>query len=66
MTTLLTRLARDERGQDTIEYVFLTASLAFVGLATWPGIEVAIRNAYQALDTNTQGLWEPPNPGGGS
>jgi Flp pilus assembly pilin Flp len=66
MNNWLKRLAVDEQGQDTIEYVFLTAALAFVGIATWPGIEVAIRQTYQALDTNTQNLWEPPNPGGGS
>jgi Flp pilus assembly pilin Flp len=62
---MLERLARDESGQDTIEYVLLTATLAFISIATWPAIEVAIRQSYQLLDTNTQDLWEPPDPAGG-
>jgi Flp pilus assembly pilin Flp len=65
MARILTRLVRDESGQDTIEYVLLTAALAFVSLATWPAIETAIRVSYQGLDTNTQNLWEPPPPAGG-
>ena len=65
MTGLLTRLLRDERGQDIIESVLLTAAIGLVGIATWPGIEAAIRVSYQALDTNTQGLWQPPDPAGG-
>ena len=60
------RLLNDDRGQDIIEYVLLTAAVGVVSMATWPVIEVAIRNSYQALDTNTQNLWEPPAPGGGS
>jgi Flp pilus assembly pilin Flp len=65
MTRLLSRLVRDERGQDMIEYVLLTAALGFVSLATWPAIETAIRTSYQGLDTSTQNLWEPPPPGAG-
>ena len=65
LLTMLERLVRDESGQDTIEYVFLTATLAFISIATWPAIEVALRQAYQGLDSNTQDLWEPPAPGGG-
>lgn len=65
MRPLLTRLCREERGQDLIEYVLLTAAIGVVGIATWPLIEGAVRTSYQALDTNTQGLWEPPEPGSG-
>ena len=59
------RLVCDESGQDTIEYVLVTAGIGIVTIATWPGIEAAIRVSYQALDTNTQGLWEPDPPAGG-
>lgn len=57
--------ARDERGQDLIEYALLTAAVGVAGIATWPFIATSIGTAYRALDTNTQGLWEPPPPGGG-
>ena len=66
MNRLLATLLSDDRGQDTIEYVLLTAAIGLVSMATWPAIEAAIRDSYRQLDTNTQNLWEPPNPGGGS
>jgi Flp pilus assembly pilin Flp len=59
------RLARDDRGQDLIEYALLTAAIGVAGAATWPLIEQSIGRAYRALDTNTQNLWEPPPPSGG-
>lgn len=62
----LVACARDERGQDLIEYALLTAAVGVAGVATWPFIATSIGTAYRALDTNTQGLWEPPPPGGGS
>jgi Flp pilus assembly pilin Flp len=62
---VLARLLRDECGQDVIEYVLLTAGIGIVTIATWPVIETAIRVSYQALDTNTQNLWVPPDPAGG-
>jgi Flp pilus assembly pilin Flp len=65
MTRLLARLLGEEHGQDIIEYVLLTAGIGVVSIATWPGIESAIRVSYQALDTNTQNLWVPPDPAGG-
>ncbi|MGD9904762.1 MAG: Flp family type IVb pilin [Vicinamibacterales bacterium] len=65
MSRLLARLHREERGQDLLEYVLLTAAIGVIGIATWPLIEAAVRASYQALDTGTQGLWEPPPPGSG-
>lgn len=59
-------LARDDRGQDLVEYALLTAAIGLAGAATWPLIEQSIGTAYRALDSNTQNLWEPPPPGGGS
>jgi Flp pilus assembly pilin Flp len=63
---LLRRLLRDECGQDLIEYVLLTATIGLSAIATWPLIATAIGVSYQQLDQNTQNLWVPPNPGGGS
>jgi Flp pilus assembly pilin Flp len=60
----LTRFLVDEQGQDLIEYALLAAGLGFAGIAAWPAIQTAIGAAYQALDTNSQNLWEPLPPGG--
>ncbi len=57
---------REDGGQDIIEYVLLTAALGLSTIAAWPLIEAAIGSSYRQLDTNTQGLWQPPNPGAGS
>ncbi len=65
MWSLVRRLLRDERGQDIIEYVLLTAALGITSIAVWPLISASIGQSYQQLDTNTQGLWVPPNPAGG-
>jgi hypothetical protein len=55
----------DDRGQDLIEYALVTAAVVFATAATWPIIADTIGTTYSALDLNTQGLWEPPPPGGG-
>ncbi len=60
---IVRRLARDDRGQDLLEYALLTAAIGLAGAATWPLIERSIGTAYRALDANTQNLWEPPPPG---
>ncbi len=66
MRFLLARLIRDEHGQDLIEYALLTAGIGLAGIAVWPAITTAIGVAYQNFDTQTQDLWEVPNPGEGS
>lgn len=62
---LLAALWRDERGQDLVEYALLTAAVGLASAASWPLVAQAIEQAYRNLDTNTQGLWDPPAPGGG-
>lgn len=66
MDTLLTRLIRDDEGQDLIEYALLTAGIGLAGIAVWPAITTAIGVAYQSFDADTQDLWEIPPPGGGA
>lgn len=61
---IVKRLVAEDRGQDLIEYALLTAGIGLAGLAVWPAITAAIGVAYGNLDTNTQNLWEVPNPGG--
>ena len=63
MDDLLLRLLNDEDGQDVVEYALLTASIGIMGIATWPLIAIAIGQTYQEFDTDTQDLWEVPDPG---
>jgi len=63
MCDLLVRLLNDEDGQDVVEYALLTASIGIIGIATWPLIAIAIGQTYQEFDTDTQDLWEVPDPG---
>jgi len=64
MRPILTRLMLDDQAQDLIEYALLSAGLGIAGLAAWPALQTALGDAYVRLDNNTQGLWEPPPPGG--
>jgi len=64
MRDLLKRLVRDDTGQDVIEYALLTAAIGLAGIGVWPAITDAIGVAYEAFDTNTQNIWEVPNPSG--
>lgn len=66
MVELLRRLMVSDVGQDVIEYALLTASIGLAGVAAWPVIAASIGDVYEALDTDTQNLWEAPNPGGGT
>ncbi len=63
MLAELKRLLIADDGQDLIEYALITASLGFVGMATWPVIETAIGSAYGTWDADTQSIWEVPDPG---
>jgi Flp pilus assembly pilin Flp len=62
MGTMLERLVWGDEGQDLIEYALLTAGIGLAGVAVWPAITTAIGVAYEAFDTNTQSIWESPNP----
>jgi Flp pilus assembly pilin Flp len=64
MHPLIDRLIHGEEGQDVIEYALLTAGIGLVGIAVWPAITDAVGVAYGNLDTQTQDLWEVPDPGG--
>ena len=54
----------DERGQDVIEYGLLSAFFGIVCIAVWLSIQGRLRDAYIGYDTDVQGLWASPNPGG--
>ena len=58
----LSRLLRDDRGQDLIEYALLAFTIGIVGIAAWDSIVTGIGNGYDGWGTNTQNLWEPQDP----
>ena len=66
MPKLFLELLLADDGQDVIEYALLTATIGVAGIATWPLIEAAIGATYQQFDTDTQDLWEVPDPGAGA
>jgi Flp pilus assembly pilin Flp len=63
MKALLIKLLRSEEGQDLIEYALLTAGTGFAGIAAWPAIVNTLGVVYAQLDTQTQELWAPCDPG---
>jgi Flp pilus assembly pilin Flp len=63
MWALLVKLLKSEDGQDVIEYALLTAGVGLAGLGTWPLIVDSLGTAYAALDSQTQDLYAPCDPG---
>jgi Flp pilus assembly pilin Flp len=62
--TWLRRLARDDSGQDVVEYALLTAFFGLAALAAWTSIRDALGANYGATTSGIQGLWSTPPPGG--
>jgi Flp pilus assembly pilin Flp len=50
--TLLTRLLREDEGQDLIEYVLLAAGIAVVCIPTVPLLGAALSTRYGAVTTS--------------
>ena len=65
---MLLRLAREDDGQDLIEYGLLSGLIGIVGIVAWNSVGSAIFTTYGAWDTNAQNLSAAtPDPiGGGS
>ncbi len=65
MRRLITRLLREDCGQDLIEYALLGGFIGAVGILAWQNIGLGIGNAYTGWDTGVQGLSAcTPDPGG--
>jgi Flp pilus assembly pilin Flp len=58
----LVRLAKDQRGQDLIEYGLLLGAFAAVGVAVFPGIVMTMRSAFLDWNTDVNGEWIPDDP----
>lgn len=55
-------LLTDDEGQDLVEYVLLSVTIAFAGLAVMNTFDDVIRVVYASWDTATQAIWEPQAP----
>ena len=64
--TWIRQLARDERGQDAVEYALLTAFFGLCALAAWNGIRNALGVTFSGTTSGVQGIWEPPPRPSGS
>ena len=64
LTTMLRAFARDESGQDIVEYALLTAFFGLAALAAWTSIRDALGVSYGATTTGVQTIWDPPPPSG--
>ena len=66
MTFLIRRFIADEDAQDLIEYALLSTVIGFAGAAAFQLIMNAIGTTYGKWDTSVNGLWNTPDPAGGS
>lgn len=64
LSTCIRQLARDDRGQDAVEYALLTAFFGLCALAAWNGIRDALGVSFRGTSTGVQTIWEPPPPSG--
>lgn len=64
MAAWLRRLARDESGQDIVEYALLTAFFGLCALAAFATIQDALGVKVTGTSNGLQGLWDPPPPSG--
>jgi Flp pilus assembly pilin Flp len=61
----MTRLLREDCGQDIVEYALLGALIGIVGILAWQNIAGGIGTAYTGWDSGVQDLSScTPDPGG--
>jgi len=62
LRSLLARLAREDDGQDLIEYALLSAAIAIVSVLVFPSIVTKMGNGFSSWGSAVQGLWIPNDP----
>lgn len=62
MKSVVRAFIDDESAQDLVEYAYLTLFVGLAGLAAWTAIVDTLSAAYAGYDSDTQNLWEPPDP----
>jgi Flp pilus assembly pilin Flp len=56
MKKLMTRLMREDKGQDVIEYALLAAGISIVVIPLAPEIGTALTEAYTEIRNDVQGI----------
>ncbi len=64
MTPLLSRLLRDEYGQDLIEYALLTTFVGLAAIAVFDLIRGSIVTVYGGWNSSSNSHWQPQAPSG--
>ena len=59
---ILARFARDQDGQDLVEYGLLAALVVATGVALFPTILTAMGATFQGWVPAINSVWEPPAP----
>lgn len=63
MKNLISRLLRDEEGQDVIEYVLIAAAISVIAIPIVPQIGTRLTQVWNAVQGQVDAI---PTPGGGS
>ncbi|HEY6507036.1 MAG TPA: hypothetical protein VIY56_03430 [Vicinamibacterales bacterium] len=58
MKTFVSRLIREEDGQDIIEYVLIAAAISVIAIPIVPAIGSAVSGAWTLVQTKTDALPE--------
>jgi len=59
---LLSRLAREENGQDLIEFALLAVFIAVLSVLVWPDIVTRMGQGFNSWGTTVQSRWIPDPP----
>jgi len=59
---MLRRFLLEDDAQDLMEYVFLCAFIALVGIVVWQSIVTGMGIQYTEFNSGTQSLWTEPDP----
>ena len=63
---VVSRLLRNDDGQDLIEYVLLGSFIGLAGVVGFQLLGSTMKNVYEGWDSNVQNQWEMPSPASGS
>lgn len=64
LRNLITRLRREDRGQDLVEYGLLTAIIGISSLLLFTTFQPRMASVYLGWNTAQEAAWEPCDPGG--
>ena len=60
--SMFRRFIVEEDAQELMEYLYLCAFVALLGVLVWNNIVTLLGNDYSGFNSGTQGLWTEPDP----